>query len=115
MHKYNIQWGCTSGIAYVSVHINYKLTYSHSILAKFTIKVNKWTVLKLLQHFEFLLSKTFLYTNHNCKLINYSRFKAINRKSNLKMLILIVKSFGSTNKGVDRVHTKHIIIKRKVR
>jgi hypothetical protein len=33
-------------------------------------------------------------------------FKANNTKSNWKMLI--VKSLGSTNKGVDRVHNKYI-------
>jgi hypothetical protein len=38
-------------------YINYKLTYSHSKLANFTIIMNKWTVLKLLQNFEYLLSK----------------------------------------------------------
>jgi hypothetical protein len=27
--------------------------------------MNKWTVLKLLQNFEFLLSKQILYTNYN--------------------------------------------------
>ena len=45
--------------------INYKLTYSHSKLANFTIIMNKWTVLKLLENFEFLLSKNILYTNYN--------------------------------------------------
>ena len=39
--------------------------YSHSKLANFTIIMNKWTVLKLLQNFEFLLSKNCLYTNYN--------------------------------------------------
>ena len=29
--------------------------------------------------------------------------------------MLIVKSLGATNKGVDRVHNKYIIIKRKIR
>jgi hypothetical protein len=31
-------------------YINYKITYSHSKLVKFTIIMNKWTVLKLLQN-----------------------------------------------------------------
>ena len=48
-----------------NISINYKLTYSHSKLANFTIIMNKWTVLKLLRNFEFLLSKNFLYTNYN--------------------------------------------------
>ena len=46
-------------------YINFKLTYSHSKLSNFTIIKNKWTVLKLLQNVEFLLSKFFLYTNYN--------------------------------------------------
>jgi hypothetical protein len=31
---------------YTEEYINYKLTYSHSKLAKFTIIMNKWTVEK---------------------------------------------------------------------
>ena len=50
---------------YTEEYINYKLPYSHSKLANFTIIKNKWTVLKLLQNFEFLLRKHFLYTNYN--------------------------------------------------
>jgi hypothetical protein len=50
---------------YTEEYINYKLTYSHSKLANFTIIMNKWTVLKLLQNYEFLLSKNLLYTNYN--------------------------------------------------
>jgi hypothetical protein len=42
---------------YTEEYINYNLTYSHSKLTNFTIIMNKWTVLKLLQNFEFLLSK----------------------------------------------------------
>ena len=48
---------------YTEEYINYKLTYSHFKLANFTIIMNKWTVLRLLQNFEFLLSKNCLYTN----------------------------------------------------
>jgi hypothetical protein len=50
---------------YTEEYINYKLTYSHSKLANLTIIMNKWTVLKLLQNYEFLLSKNLLYTNYN--------------------------------------------------
>ena len=50
---------------YTEEYINCKLTYSHSKLVNFTMLMNKWTVLKLLQNFEFLLSKKFLYTNYN--------------------------------------------------
>ena len=48
---------CTYVSLYTEEYINYKLTYSHSKLANFTIIMNNWTVLKLLQNFEFLLSK----------------------------------------------------------
>jgi hypothetical protein len=51
---------CTIDIEYML-----KLTYSHSKLANFTIIMNKWTVLKLLRNFEFLLSKNVLYINYN--------------------------------------------------
>ena len=47
---------CTYVSLYTEEYINYKLTYSHSKLANFTIITNKWTILKLLQNFEFLLS-----------------------------------------------------------
>ena len=50
---------CTYVSLYTEEYINYKLTYSHSKLANFTIIMNKWTILKLLQNFEFLLSKIF--------------------------------------------------------
>ena len=56
---------CTYVSLYTEEYINYKLTYSHSKLANFTIIMNKWTVLKLLENFEFLLSKNILYTNYN--------------------------------------------------
>ena len=55
MSFYVPMYTCTS--LYTEEYINYKLTYSHSKLANFTIIMNKWTVLKLLQNFEFLLSK----------------------------------------------------------
>ena len=42
---------------YTEEYINCKLTYSHSKLVNFTILMNKWTVLKLLQNFEFLQGK----------------------------------------------------------
>jgi hypothetical protein len=51
--------------AYIYMYIYVSLTYSHSKLANFTIIKNKWTVLKLLQNFEFLLRKNSLYTNYN--------------------------------------------------
>ena len=50
---------CTYVSLCTEEYINYKLTYSHSKLAKFTIIMNKCAVLKLLQNFEFLLSKKF--------------------------------------------------------
>ena len=53
---------CTFVSLYTEEYINYKLTYSHSKLANFTIIMNKWTVLKLLQHFEFLLRSKNLCT-----------------------------------------------------
>jgi hypothetical protein len=43
----------------------FKSTSTHYKLVNFTIIMNKWTVLKLLQNFEFLLSKNCLYTNYN--------------------------------------------------
>jgi hypothetical protein len=42
---------------YTEEYINCKLTYSHSKLVNFTILMNKWTALKLLQNFEFLQGK----------------------------------------------------------
>jgi hypothetical protein len=48
---------CTYVSLYTEEYINYKLTYSHFKLANFTIIMSEWTVLKLLQNFEFLLSK----------------------------------------------------------
>ena len=63
MHEYAIKalyvpiYTCTYVSLYTEEYINYKLTYSHSKLANFTIIMNNWTVLKLLQNFEFLLSK----------------------------------------------------------
>ena len=56
---------CAYVSLYTEEYINCKLTYSHSKLANFTIIKNKWTVLKLIQNFEFLLSKNILYTNYN--------------------------------------------------
>ena len=53
-------------ICILNIQKNILITsYSHSKLANFTIIMNKWTVLKLLQNFEFLLSKKLLYTNYN--------------------------------------------------
>ena len=48
---------CTFVSLYTEEYINYKLTYSHSKLSNFTIIMNEWTVLKLLQNF--------VYTNYN--------------------------------------------------
>ena len=48
---------CTYVSLYTEEYINYKLTYSHSKLSNFTIIMNEWTVLKLLQNF--------VYTNYN--------------------------------------------------
>ena len=75
MHVYEYAFLCAYMYMYICIlkeeYINYKLTLtcSHSKLANFTIIMNKWKVLKLSQNFEFLLSKTFLYTNYN---VNYS-------------------------------------------
>ena len=53
-------------ICILNIQKNILITsYSHSKLANFTIIMNKWTVLKLLQNFEFLPSKNFLYTNYS--------------------------------------------------
>jgi len=59
MPSYVPIYTCTYVSLYTEEYVNYKLTYSHSKLANFTIIMNKWTVLKLLQNFEFLLSKYF--------------------------------------------------------
>ena len=71
MHMYEYAFLCAYIYMYICIlnireeYINYKLTYSHSKLTNFTIIKNKWTVLKFLQNFEFLLSKNSLYTNYN--------------------------------------------------
>ena len=43
---------CTYVSLYTEEYINYRLTYSHSKLVNFTVIMNKWTVLKLLQNFS---------------------------------------------------------------
>ena len=61
MHMYEYAFLCAYIYMYICILNIQKniLTYSHSKLAKFTIIMNKWTVLKLLQNFEFLLCKKF--------------------------------------------------------
>ena len=72
MHMYDNEYAFLLAYIYMYIcilniqkNINYKFKLIHTLNWQISVIMNKWTVLKLLQNFEFLLSKKFLYTNYN--------------------------------------------------
>ena len=74
MHMYEYALLCAYIYMYICILNIQKNILTTSLLihtlANFTIIMNKWTVLKLLENFEFPLSKNILYTNYNAMYIN---------------------------------------------